>query len=382
MRILAAPDKFKGSLTAAEAALALARGAARAGPGIQVDTLPMADGGEGTALALLAAMGGRWVEVEVPGPLGEPVRAGFARLGDGSTAVLEMASASGLALVPPGLRDVGRASTLGTGMLLRAATRSGVSRVIVCIGGSATNDGGAGLAQALGYRLLDAEDRPIGPGGLGLESLERIDVLGYENLLENVEISVACDVDNPLCGPRGASTVFGPQKGADAATVARLDAALGRLAAIVARDLHIDVRTLPGGGAAGGLGAGLAAFARGRLEPGVELVARAVGLGGRLKDADLCLTGEGMLDASTAGGKVVAGVARAARAAGVPCLAVVGRIGEGAGLVHAEGVDACFSLCAGPMDLPEALARASTLLADAAEQAVRAFRAGRRSSEH
>ena len=380
MRILVAPDKFKGSMTADQAARALALGASLAERGVEVDPLPMADGGEGTAQALLAARGGAWVEVDVEGPLGEPVRAGYARLADGATAVVEMALASGLALVEPSRRDVGRASTRGTGTLLRAAAQAGARRVVVCIGGSATNDGGAGLARALGYRLLDAEGREIAPGGLGLEMIEHIDTSGVDFPLDRVKVAVACDVDNPLCGPRGASAVFGPQKGADPSMVARLDAALGRLAEVIRRDLGVDVARLPGGGAAGGLGAGLAAFAGGRLEPGVELVGRAVGLDERLRGADLCLTGEGMLDASTAGGKVVAGVARAARRAGVPCLAVVGRIGEGSSAAHAEGVDACFSLCPGPMSAAEAIADAPRLLADAAEQVVRAFLAGRRVS--
>ena len=377
MRVVVAPDKFKGSLSAPEAARAMARGVAAAVPAAAIDVVPMADGGEGTVEALVAATSGSSREAVVAGPLGEPVRARFGMLGDGHTAVLEMATASGLALVPRDRRDPSRTSTRGTGELLLAAVEAGARRVVVGIGGSATNDGGAGLGQALGYRLLDAEGREIGPGGGALDRLAAIDASGRDPRLEGVEVAVACDVDNPLCGPRGASAVYGPQKGADPAMVAALDRNLDHLARVLERDLGVSVRDLPGAGAAGGLGAGLVAFASGRLEPGIALVIRAVGLADRLRDADLCLTGEGALDASSAFGKTPIGVARLARSLGCPTIALAGMVGEGAAAVLEQGIDAFFSICPGPITLDEALARGATLLEHASAQATRAFLAGR-----
>ena len=377
MRVVVAPDKFKGSLSAPEAARAMARGVAAAVPAAAIDVVPMADGGEGTVEALVAATSGTSREAVVAGPLGEPVRARFGMLGDGHTAVLEMAAASGLVLVPRDRRDPSRTSTRGTGELLLAAVEAGARRVVVGIGGSATNDGGAGLGQALGYRLLDAEGREIGPGGGALDRLAAIDASGRDPRLEGVEVAVACDVDNPLCGPRGASAVYGPQKGADPAMVAALDRNLDHLARVLERDLGVSVRDLPGAGAAGGLGAGLVAFASGRLEPGIALVIGAVGLADRLRDADLCLTGEGALDASSAFGKTPIGVARLARSLGCPTIALAGTVGEGAAAVLEQGIDAFFSICPGPITLDDALARGATLLEHASAQATRAFLAGR-----
>ena len=378
MRVVVAPDKFKGSLSAPEAARAMASGVASAAPGAVIDQVPMADGGEGTAEALVAATGGSFHEALVSGPLGEPVVARFGLLGDGRTAVIEMASASGLVLVPGDRRDPSRTSTRGTGELLLAALAAGARRVILGIGGSATNDAGAGLGQALGYRLLDADGLELGPGGGALDRLDRIDPRGRDPRLDDVEVAIACDVDNPLCGPHGASAIYGPQKGATPAQVAALDRNLDHFARIVARDLGIAVHDLPGAGAAGGLGAGLVAFAAGRLEPGVALVIRAVGLGDRLRAADLCLTGEGALDASSAFGKTPIGVARLARALGCPTLALAGTIGPGVEAVLDQGIDAYFSLCPGPITLDDALTQGSRLLEQVAAQAVRAFLAGRK----
>ena len=377
--VVVAPDKFRGSLSAPEAASAIARGVARADPGATLDLAPMADGGEGTVEALVAATSGAFRTETVPGPWGEPVAARYGTLGDGRTAVIEMAAASGQALVPPDRRDPTRTSTEGTGHLLRAAVAAGATRLVLGIGGSATNDGGAGLARALGYRLLDADGRDLPPGGGALVHLDRIDPSGRFAGLDRVEIAVACDVDNPLCGPRGASAVFGPQKGATPAQVEQLDRGLARLAAVIRRDLGADVAELPGAGAAGGLGAGLVAFAGGRLTRGAETVIAAVGLRDRLARADLAIVAEGMVDRSSAGGKTAVGVARAARAAGRPVLLLAGSIGPGADEVLAEGVDAMFSLCPGPVSLEEAVGRAGVYLEAAAEQAVRAFLSGRRS---
>ncbi len=376
MRVVIAPDKFKGSLSAPEAALAIARGVSAAAPGASIDLAPMADGGEGTVEALVAATGGSFREADVSGPLGEPVRARFGMLGDGRTAVIEMAAASGLTLIGRDRRDASRTSTRGTGELLLAAVEAGARRVILGIGGSATNDGGAGLGRALGFRLLGPEGDDLPPGGGALGRLERIDSSGRDPRLAGVEVAVACDVDNPLCGPRGASAVYGPQKGASPRLVEELDRNLDHFARIVERDLGLAIRDLPGAGAAGGLGGGLVAFARGKLEPGVALVLGTVGLAGRLRDADLCLTGEGAIDASSAFGKTAVGVARLARSLGCPTLALVGTIGPGAEAVLDEGIDAYFSICPGPISLDEAVAQAATLLQRAAEGATRGFLAG------
>jgi len=377
MRVVIAPDKFKGSLTALEAAEAMARGLSRVDPCAGIDRVPMADGGEGTVAALVAATGGSYRTVTVTGPLGEPVAASFGLLGDGRTAVLEMASASGLWLVPPTLRDPLRATTRGTGQLLLAALEAGARRVIVGIGGSATNDGGAGLGQALGFRLLDTHGRDLEPGGGELDRLARIERTDQVAVLGSATIAVACDVSNPLCGPRGASAVYGPQKGATPEMVERLDRNLGHFADIVARDLDVAVRDIPGSGAAGGLGGGLVAFAGGRLEGGVNLVIEAVNLRERLHAADLCLTGEGALDGQSAFGKTAVGVARLAHSLGCPTLAIAGSIGPGAEAVLEQGVDAYFSICPGPVPIDEAIERASELLENATAQAVRAFLAGR-----
>jgi glycerate kinase len=378
MRVVVAPDKFKGSLSAPEVARALARGVKSAVPNAKIDEVPMADGGEGTVEALVVATGGSFRSVRVRGPLGAPVDARFGLLGTGETAVIEMAAATGLVLVPGDQRDPLKTTTRGTGELILAAIEAGARRVIVGIGGSATNDGGAGLAEALGYRLLDAEGAEIGPGGGSLDRLDRIDARGRDPRLDGVEVAVACDVDNPLCGPRGASAIFGPQKGATPEMVATLDRNLAHLARIVERDLGVSIRDLPGAGAAGGLGGGLVAFASGRLEPGVELVIRAVGLEERLRGADLCLTGEGAIDGSSAFGKTAVGVARLARKLGCPTIAVVGSIGPGAEAVLDQGIVAYFSLCPGPIALDQAIAEAGPLLEKAAAQVVRSFVAGRR----
>ncbi|MGZ3353493.1 MAG: glycerate kinase [Isosphaeraceae bacterium] len=377
MRVVIAPDKFKGSLTALEAAEAMARGLSRVDPSAEIDRVPMADGGEGTVAALVAATGGSYRTVTVTGPLGDPVVASVGLLGDGRTAVLEMASASGLWLVPPALRDPLRATTRGTGQLLLAALEAGARRVIVGIGGSATNDGGAGLGQALGFRLLDTHGRELEPGGGELDRLARIERTDQVAVLGSATIAVACDVTNPLCGPQGASAVYGPQKGATPEVVERLDRNLGHFADIVARDLDVAVRHIPGSGAAGGLGGGLVAFAGGRLEGGVNLVIEAVNLRERLHAADLCLTGEGALDGQSAFGKTAVGVARLAHSLRCPTLAIAGSIGPGAEAVLEQGVDAYFSICPGPVHIDEAIERASELLENATAQAVRAFLAGR-----
>ncbi len=327
MHVLVAPDKFRGTLTAAQAARAVEAGWLRTRPQDSVETVPMADGGEGTLDALVDGLGGTTHDVRVSDPLGDPVRAPFGLIptARGTVAVVEMASASGLALVPEHRRDVRRASTRGTGDLIRLALDEHPVSVIVCIGGSATNDGGVGMAQALQGRFLDEQGRHIGPGGLGLLDLHRIDIGRLARLVgDRVSFVAASDVENPLCGPNGASAVYGPQKGASPDDVLLLDRALAHLAAVVGRDLGIDLKDEPGAGAAGGLGFGLMAFLGARLRPGVEVVMEAVGFEGRLTRADLVITGEGKFDAQSMSGKAVSGVLRAATEAGVPGAVVCG----------------------------------------------------------
>ena len=376
MRVIIAPDKYRGSLTASEAAAAIARGILRVDPVAELVPAPLADGGEGIDEALVTATGGTWYEAVVSGPLGALIQARFGLLGDRTTAVVAMAVASGLSLIGPERRDPVRTSTRGTGELIRAALESGITRLIVGIGGSATNDGGAGMAQALGWRLLDADGHEIGPGGGSLADLDRIDGSQVMPLVRTATIEVASDVSNPLCGPTGASVVYGPQKGATPDQVERLDANLAHLARIILRDLRMDIRDMPGAGAAGGLGAGLVAFAGATLRPGIDLVLDAVRLRDHLAGADLCITGEGSLDASTASGKTVAGVARLARSLGVPTIALAGTIGPGAEQIRACGVTAFFSVCPGPVSLDDALGHADVWLADTAEQVIRVFLAG------
>ena len=377
MKIVVAPDKFRGSLSAPEAAKAMTRGLKSVARETHVDQVPMADGGEGTVDALVAATLGFLKSCVVTDPLGRPVLARYGNLGTSSTAVIEMAAASGLGLIPSESRNPAVTTTRGTGELLLQVIASGSRRVILGIGGSATNDGGAGLAQALGYRLLDSKGNEIGFGGGTLDALDRIETSGVDPGLVNVVVEVACDVDNPLCGPRGASAIYGPQKGANLSLIRRLDENLAHFARIIERDLGVNVRDLPGAGAAGGLGAGLVAFAHARLRPGVALVIEALGLEDRMRGADLCLTGEGAIDASSAFGKTAVGVARCARSFGCPTIAIAGTIGIGAEDVLSQGIDAIFSICPGPVTLDYSVQYGADLLERATAQAFRAFLAGR-----
>jgi glycerate 2-kinase len=336
MRLLIAPDKFRGTLTARQAAEAFETGWRRGRPADSYDLAPLADGGEGTLETLVDAMDGTIIPAKVRGPMGEEVEAAFgiAESAAGRVGVVEMARASGLALISPARRDPGRATTFGTGELIRAALDHSPTRLVVCIGGSATNDGGVGMAEALGARFSTPSGEPMEAGGRALRNLAGIDVTGLDPRLRRVRISVASDVDNPLCGPTGASSTYGPQKGASAEDVRELDGALAHLAAIVQRDLGIDLKDEPGAGAAGGLGFGLMAFCGARLRPGIDVVMEAVGLEHRLALADLVVTGEGKLDEQSLHGKVPAGVLRLAREANTPVLIVCG-VAE----VRPEGAD-------------------------------------------
>jgi glycerate kinase len=361
-RVVVAPDSFKGSLSAPEAAAAMERGVRAAWPDARIVKVPIADGGEGTVEALVEATGGRYVTNEVRGPLGRPVDARWGVLGDGRTAVVEMAAASGLTLVPEGRRDPRVASTFGTGQLLRAALDAGFRHVVVGIGGSATNDGGSGMAKALGVRFLDGRGQPLPEGGSPLVRLVSIDLSGVDPRVAEAEFLVACDVDNPLTGPRGASAVYGPQKGATPAVVEELDAALERYAEVARQATGRDVARLPGAGAAGGLGAGLLFFTPARLVPGVDLVLDSTRFDDLVRGAALVLTGEGRSDAQTAMGKAPVGVARVAQRHGVPVVLVSGSLGPGAEDLKHLGISRIESASPAGMPVEEAMRRAAELL--------------------
>jgi glycerate kinase len=344
MKVIVAPNSFKGSLSASEAAAAIARGVREARPDAEVVEIPVADGGEGTVEALVSARKGIYRSVAVEGPLGDSVQATYGLIDDGRTGVVELASASGLTLIPTERRNPRQTSTYGFGQLLDAVRREGVASIIAGIGGSATNDGGAGMAQALGYRLLDAGGRDLPRGGAALAQLERIDFSGLDAAWRSVSVMVACDVTNPLTGPQGASYIYGPQKGADAKAVRELDEALAHLAEIIERDLGKRVADVPGAGAAGGAGAGLIAFLDARLVPGAPLVVDAAGFDQALTGARLVITGEGRVDGQTAFGKAPGEVARRAKAAGIPTLLLAGSRGPGWESLISMGVNSVVTL--------------------------------------
>ncbi|WEN40522.1 Glycerate 2-kinase [Thauera sp. GDN1] len=376
MKIVIAPDSYKESLSALEVAQAVASGFRQVFPDAEYVLVPVADGGEGTVDAMVAATGGRREAVAVSGPLGARVEAFYGLTGDGETAVIEMAAASGLALVPAAQRNPLRTSSRGTGELIRAALDAGARRFILGIGGSATNDGGAGMVQALGARLLDAEGRELDGSGGDLARLDRIDVSALDARLAECRIEVACDVDNPLTGPRGASAVFGPQKGATPEMVQVLDANLARLARIVERDLGVAVDQVPGAGAAGGMGAAMLAFFGATLKPGIEIVTAAVDLDTHVRDADLVITGEGRIDFQTVHGKTPIGVARVARRHGKPVIGIAGSLGANVGVVHEHGIDAVFSVLSRPCTLDEALGDAAANVALTARNVAAVLRMG------
>jgi glycerate kinase len=328
LRIIVAPQEYKGTLTAEEAAGAIAHGVRRAAPDALIEEIPLADGGPGTVRAVLAGTPGRFLSSVVTGPMGDPVTAEWALLDDG-TAVIEMAAAAGLLLVPEKARDPDRATTRGVGELLLAALDAGCRQIILGLGGSATNDGGAGMAQALGARLTDADGHDLPTGGAALIRLHHIDASGLDPRLRNLQITAATDVRNPLCGPDGASIVYGPQKGASPDLARSLDAALAHYARIIERDLGVSVAGIRGAGSAGGLGAGLVAFLGATIEPGIDIVARVLRLRERLAGADLLITGEGRLDGQTGWGKAVAGALGVAWEAGVAAVIVPGSLGPG-----------------------------------------------------
>jgi glycerate kinase len=359
MKIVIAPDSFKESLTALAVANEIEAGFREFFPDAQYVKLPVADGGEGTVQAMIDASGGRRIELQVTGPLGEPVSAFYGLMGDGATAVIEMAAASGLELVPPARRNPLHTTSYGTGQLILDALDAGARRFVLGVGGSATNDGGAGMLQALGGRLLDAAGADLNAGGGALAALARIDLSGLDARIKDCVFDIACDVSNPLVGPQGASAIFGPQKGATAAMVEQLDANLRRYAEVIARDLGRQVAEVPGAGAGGGIGAGMMVFLGGRLRPGSEIVMAAVGLDAAVADADLVITGEGRIDSQTIHGKTPIGVARVAQRHGKPVIAIAGGLASGAAVVHAHGIDAVFGAVSRPCTVEEALADAA-----------------------
>ena len=372
MKIVLAPDSFKESLSALEAAQAMETGIRRVLPDAECDLVPMADGGEGTVQALVDALGGETVETDVHDALGRPITVEYGFIPDSGIAIIEMAAASGLAQIAPADRDVLRASTAGTGEVIRDALDRGARRFIVGIGGSATNDAGAGMAQALGVRFFDEAGAELEPGGAALAGLARVDTSGLDPRLADSTFEIACDVDNPLLGERGASAVFGPQKGATPSLVARLDAALARWADVVEPAIGRGVRDLPGAGAAGGLGAALAAFIpTATLRRGVEIVVDTVRLTEHVVGADWVFTGEGGIDAQTMHGKTPWGVWQVAKAAGVPVVMFGGRVTPEAAVLLDEGVTALVPIVRRVQTIEEALATGADNLADAAELTMR-----------
>jgi len=354
--IVLAPDSFKESLTAKEVCEAMERGIKKGSPDVTCIHVPMADGGEGTMQSLVDATGGTVYTRRVSGPMGHPVMASYGISGDGSTGILEMASASGIHLVPPGERNPLAASTYGTGELIRACLDHGIRKLLIGIGGSATNDGGAGVVQALGGRLLDAEGKELAYGGGELGRLAQVDLSDFDSRLRNVQVEVACDVTNPLCGETGASSVFGPQKGATPEMIRLLDRHLRHYAEVIKQELGKDIADVPGAGAAGGLGGGLMAFLNGTLRKGIEMVIDFTGLEDRIRQADMVWTGEGAMDSQTQYGKTPLGVAKVAKRHGKPVVALAGRIGDGAEVLYDLGIDAIFGIMPGASTLEEALA--------------------------
>ncbi|WP_146540923.1 glycerate kinase [Pseudomonas bubulae] len=371
MKIVIAPDSFKDSLSAEKVADAIAAGLADVMPHAQLVKCPMADGGEGTVEAIVAAGNGQLRRNHVQGPLGAPVEAHWGWLPDSHTAIIEMAEASGLQLLKPEQRNACITSTFGTGELIKAALDAGARRVILAIGGSATNDAGAGALQALGLGLFDAQGNHLPRGGLALAHVARIELSGLDPRLAEVRFEIAADVNNPLCGEHGASAIFGPQKGASAEQVRLLDQALGHFADHCPNVLPKDVRHEPGSGAAGGLGFAAKAFFGAQFRAGVEVVAELVGLAEAVKGADLVITGEGRFDAQTLRGKTPFGVASIARAEGVPVVVLAGTLGEGYQALYEHGINAAFAIASGPMTLQDACARAAPLLTDRARDIAR-----------
>ncbi len=373
IKVVCAPDSFKGSISAVDAALAMEEGVKKYLPSAIVEKIPLSDGGEGLVETLLASAGGTSQVIKVTDPLGEPIWSEYGILNDKKTAVMEMAAASGLPLIPREKRNPLKTTTTGTGELVKNALDKGCSRIIMGIGGSATNDGGMGMASALGIRIFDAEGNLLAGKGEDLIKIKRIDLEELDPRIKKVKIQVACDVNNPLTGPEGAARVYGPQKGASEEMVEVLERGLKNLAEIIKKQYNLDVEDVPGAGAAGGLGAALLAFFGGELQPGTDLVLQAVSFSERIEGAQLILTGEGKLDKQTAHGKVIAGVSREAGKKGIPVVALAGTIEDAEYLHDKLELNAYYPIVNRPMSLDEAVENAFDLIREAAQQVVRIF---------
>tara|TARA_R110000782_G_scaffold266526_1_gene361029 strand:+ start:2065 stop:3228 length:1164 start_codon:yes stop_codon:yes gene_type:complete len=378
MKIILAPDSFKGNLTSLQVATALEKGVKRVLPKAKCIKVPMADGGEGTVQSLVDATGGTFIRKRVTGPTGHTVSARYGMLADGETAVIEMAAASGLPLVSGKELNPLKTTTFGTGELILDAVKRGATKIIIGIGGSATNDGGVGMAQALGVQFMNKRGKEItefGAGGM-LDKITSIDMKGLEPVIKKIKIVVASDVNNPLCGKEGASNVFGPQKGATPAMVKILNANLKHLSKVIKSDLKKDIINVKGAGAAGGLGAGLIAFTRAKMKSGIDIVLEATNFTQYIKDADLVITGEGSVDSQTAFGKTPSGVAKAARKHQVPTIAIGGGLSNDARGVFAYGIAGLESAYAREMPLDEAMNNSRLYIANAAERAIRLILVG------
>ena len=367
MKVILAIDSFKGSCTAYEAGEAVRKGILRADPSVVVENIPVADGGEGTVEAVIGNSNGQWQTAEVIGPLGNRVTAGYGVMKNG-TAVIEMSAASGLLLIPKERLNPLLTTTYGTGQLIKAALDAGYRKMLIGLGGSGTNDGGAGMAQALGVSLKDENGAELQYGGAELIRLHTIDISRIDPRLKECSITCAVDVKNPLCGKNGASAVYGPQKGATPEMIQELDDALRHYAKLIGQQCGIHVIDMPGAGAAGGLGAGLYAFCGAQFQAGIEAVLDIVGFDERLRDADFVVTGEGQLDSQTVNGKVPVGVAKRVKAhRNIPVYALVGSIGAGAEAVYSHGIDGVFSIADGPITYGESCSRVKELLERVAE---------------
>ena len=375
MKILIAPDSFKETNTSSQAADAMEVGVRKIFPDALITKIPVADGGEGTVEALTSGMNGKIVKKTVTGPLGEPVTAEYGILPDG-VGIIEMASASGLGLVPLEKRNPLITTTYGTGELILDAVSNGCRTIIIGIGGSATNDGGSGMARALGYNFVDSSGSDLPEGGGSLFNLDRIIKENVPKEISDIRFLVACDVKNPLCGPEGASSVYGPQKGASKTDIALLDASLKHLSEVVDRDFGLDIAETPGAGAAGGLGFGLMAFCGAELKSGIEIILDLVDFDQHLKDVDLVITGEGKIDGQSVYGKVPVGIAGRAKKYNIPVLVIVGGVGDGVDTVYDHGIDAVMVSVNDAMTLKEAMSRSKELLIDAASRAMRMIKIG------
>ncbi|AZO96590.1 glycerate kinase [Halocella sp. SP3-1] len=374
MRVMIAPDSFKGSLTALEVANHIKKGILKVFPNAEVLKVPMADGGEGTVQSLVDATDGEIIVKDVTGPLGDKVAASFGILGNGKTAVIEMATASGLPLVPEDKADPSITTTYGTGELIKHALDQGIKELIIGIGGSATNDAGVGMAQALGASFRDEDGLEIGFGGGELDKIKEIDLSNLDKRIKEININVACDVTNPLYGPEGAAYIYGPQKGADQKMVELLDKNLRYFAEVVKKSLNIDLQSIPGAGAAGGLGAGLFAFLKAELKSGVDIVLEANKFEEKLSGVNLVITGEGKIDGQTVQGKTPVGVAKKAKEKNIPVIAVAGMVAESAEEVYQAGIDTCFSITQRPLTLEEAMNKSGEWLEMVSEQIMRLYK--------